>query len=202
MSMQLRLNGTVYQMIDLACPQLSSVLAMMPLKPRRLRLIALMILVRATTSVSDVNAQEDESEQDRVCAALGAAHVERAKTELGRDYTNREVRTLYSAALESCVHIETAVIGVDLQIRDLSRSVMRDGSNLHNILVDCSADGANSVILSAVRARFGRVFNVPYREWLDDGFGGPPATLMTPDNPYTRADCERVLEKWLSIIIG
>ena len=165
------------------------------------RFIVLMTLVGATTGMSNISAQEDESEQDRVCAALGAAHVERAKTEWGRDYTNREVRTLYSAALESCVHIETVIVGVDVQIRDLSRSVLRDGDN-HNVLLDCSADGANSVILTAVRARFGRVFNVPYREWLDDGFGGPPATLMTPDSPYTRADCERVLEKWLSIIIG
>lgn len=187
-------------MIRLGCPHLLT--ALIPVKPMQQRLIILMMIVGATTSVSDINAQEDESEQDRVCAALGAAHVESAKTERGRDYTNREVRTLYSAALESCVHIETVIIGVGLEIRDLSRSVMRDGSNLHNILVDCSADGANSVILTAVRARFGRVFNVPYREWLDDGFGGPPATLMTPDSPYTRADCEKVLEKWLSILIG
>ena len=172
-----------------------------PVEILPMRSIVLMILVGATTGMSNISAQEDQRAQDRACAALGAAHVERAKTEWGRDYTNREVRTLYSAALESCVHIETVIVGVDVQIRDLSRSVLRDGDN-HNVLLDCSADGANSVILSAVRARFGRVFNVPYREWLDDGFGGPPATLMTPDSPYTRADCERVLEKWLSIIIG
>ncbi len=165
------------------------------------RLIVLMTLVGATTGMSNISAQEDQRAQDRACAALGAAHVERAKTEWGRDYTNREVRTLYSAALESCVHIEIVIVGVDVQIRDLSRSVLRDGGNL-NVLLDCSADGANSVILTAVRARFGRVFNVPYREWLDDGFGGPPATLMTPDRPYTQADCEKLLEKWLSILIG
>ena len=166
-----------------------------------MRSIVFMILVGTTTSMSDITAQEDQPEQYRACAALGVAHVESAKTEWGRDYTNRKARTLYSAALESCVQIEIAIVGVEVEIRDLSHSVMRDGGN-YNVLLDCSADGANSVILTAVRDRFGRVFNVPYREWLDDGFGGPPATLMTPDRPYTRADCERVLEKWLSILSG
>ena len=78
---------------------------------------------------------------------------------------------------------------------------MRDGGNL-NILMDCSADGANSLVLAAVRAHFGRVMTVPYREWLDDGFGGLPATFKTPERPYTRADCQRVLEKWLSMLNG
>ncbi len=159
------------------------------------------IFIGACISVSDISAQAQPSEQERTCAALGAAHIENAKTEWGRDYTNLETRTFYSAVLESCVHIEIAVIGVEIQIRDLSHSVMRDGGNF-NLLMDCSADGANSIVLAAVRARFGRVMTVPYREWLDDGFGGRPATLKTPERPYARADCQRVLEKWLSMLNG
>ena len=95
-----------------------------PVEILPMRSIVLMILVGATTSMSDISAQEDQREQERACAALGAAHVESAKTEWGRDYTNREVRTLYSAALESCVQIEIAIVGVEVEIRDLSRSVM------------------------------------------------------------------------------
>ena len=163
--------------------------------------MVVMSLLGIGVPFSDVRAQTQHSEQDRACAALGAAHVEKAKTERGRDYANRKTTTFYSAALEACVHVEIAIVGVDIEIRDLSHSVMRDGGNF-NVLLDCTADGANSVILPAVRARFGRVFEVPYREWLDDGFGGPPATLKTPDRPYSQADCRRLLDQWLAILNG
>ncbi len=64
-----------------------------PVKILPMRSVVLMILVGTTTSMSDITAQEDQPEQHRACAALGAAHVESAKTEWGRDCTNREVRT-------------------------------------------------------------------------------------------------------------
>jgi len=75
-----------------------------------------------------------ETQQDRVCAEMGMAHVQMAKTEWGRDYSNRDTETFYSPVVDSCVHLEVATIGVDFEVRDLSHTILRDGGN-QNILL-------------------------------------------------------------------
>lgn len=140
-----------------------------------------------------------KSQQERVCAEMGAAHLKMAKAEWDRDYSNIATETFYSPAVDSCVHVEVAKIGVEFEVRDLSHTILRDGGNF-TLLLHCDPDGADSVILDAVRSRRGMVYNTTYGEWLDDGFGGPPRALKTPDTPYSRSDCQRVLDKWLSIL--
>ena len=140
-----------------------------------------------------------DSEQDRACVEMGAAYIERARTEYDRDYSNFDTETFYSEVVDSCIHIEVARIGVDFQVRDLSRTILRDGGD-RTLLLHCDPDGADSVRIDAVRAHGGVVFDVPYKTYLDDGFGGPPRALKKPDQPYTRSDCERVLDKWRSTL--
>jgi hypothetical protein len=76
---------------------------------------------------------------------------------------------------------------------------MRDGGDF-NVLMYCDPDGADSVIIEKVKQYRGHVFTVPYREWLDDGFGGLPRTLKTPEKLYTKTACQKVFDKWMSIL--
>jgi hypothetical protein len=66
-----------------------------------------------------------------------------------------------------------------------------------NLLFDCSNDGVNNAILSKVAEFHGDVADKNYPLWMDDGAGGPSATMKTPPKPYTRNDCERLTEKKL-----
>jgi len=146
-----------------------------------------------------VDAAARDSEEDRACAAMSAAFMERVEIEWSREYSNRRVQSFYSPKVDSCIHVEATIIGNELEIRDLSHSILRDGGD-RNLLLSCDSAGADSVVLDAVRSRGGLVYSVQYKEYLDDGFGGPPRTLKTPARPYTREDCERVLDKWMAIL--
>jgi hypothetical protein len=66
-----------------------------------------------------------------------------------------------------------------------------------NVIFDCSSSGANSAILAKVDEYHGMVADKGYGLWMDDGDGGQPATLKTPKRPYSRNDCERLMEKKL-----
>lgn len=64
-------------------------------------------------------------------------------------------------------------------------------------IFSCAADGATSAILAKVKEYKGDVEDKTYALWLDDGEGGPPATNKTPKHPYTRSDCQRLMDKKL-----
>jgi hypothetical protein len=135
--------------------------------------------------------------QQDVCKKMGKSFIS-GRAESGTDYINIQTRTEYSEALDACLHIEIAVIGVHVTIRDLSRTLIRDGPVWYNFLMSCNVDGANSVRLDKLNTLKGILWNEHYSEYLDDGFGGPPATLETPPQPYTREDCQRLLDEWFS----
>jgi hypothetical protein len=136
-------------------------------------------------------------EKELVCAGLGEKHVARMKADFAQDYTNIRTTDFYSPTFDSCIHTEVAVVGVDFEILDLSGGLLPNAPILH-----CDRDGADSVILDAVKRHGGSMNNVAYEEWLDDGFGGPPGTVKTPSQPYDRKQCERVFEKWLALLMS
>jgi hypothetical protein len=116
------------------------------------------------------------------------------------DFLQQSPESFYREKVDSCILIEKKLVGVNVHIRDLSKSIIIDGGKNWNVLLHCNIDGADSVVLNKVRLLKGRVFNVNYKEWLDDGFGGLPRTLKTPEKPYTKKDCDLVLQKWLSVL--
>jgi hypothetical protein len=136
-------------------------------------------------------------ERQRVCNDLGNQHINRMKEEFKQNYANLRTQDFYSPAIEACIQIEESIVGVNVEIRDNSNSLLKGPSNL---LLHCDVDGADSVIISMVREHRGAMFEVPFVEWLDDGFGGPPRTLKTPDRPYTREQSARVLDKWVALL--
>lgn len=71
-----------------------------------------------------------------------------------------------------------------------------------NNLFDCSRDGVNNAILSKIAEFHGEVSDKAYSLWMDNGEGGPAATIKAPQKPYTRSDCERATRKKLDELRG
>jgi len=139
-------------------------------------------------------------EKQRVCNDLGDQYINRMKEEpFKTNYTNLRTQDFYSSAIDACIHTEESIVGVNVQIRDTSNGLLKDGG-LQNLLLHCDADGADSVIISKVREHRGAMSNVTYSEWVDDGFGGSPRALKTPREPYTREQCKRVFDKWVAFL--
>jgi hypothetical protein len=67
-------------------------------------------------------------------------------------------------------------------------------------LLYCDASGADSVIIEKVKKYRGYVWDIRYKEYLDNGFGGPPRAEEAPKEPYTKAECQKVFDKWISIL--
>ena len=140
-----------------------------------------------------------ESPVDSKCRELGEERAQEIKKNSPSDYVLLKRKTFFSKALSTCVQTEepeASTETVEFNIDDLSRSFLKDGTLMH-----CDKDGADSAIISKVRAFDGYVSNVPYKDWLDDGFGGSPRTLKTPVRPYTKSDCQKVFNKWTSTLL-
>jgi len=164
-----------------------------------IQLLIFLLFIFANFVANAEEASKELSIENR-CDLLAEKHILRYENQFQKDYTLIETESFYSKKVDSCILIEKALVGVKIQIRDLSKSIILDGGELFNILLNCDIDGADSVILDKVRALKGQVYEVKYEKWLDDGFGGPPKALKIPDKPYTKKDCDMVLKKWLSIL--
>lgn len=66
----------------------------------------------------------------------------------------------------------------------------------------CTKDGANSAVVAKVNEYHGHVADKAYALWMDNGEGGPPATVKTPAHPYSKSDCERMMQKKLAELKG
>jgi hypothetical protein len=105
-----------------------------------------------------------------MCRELSAKFVKEWR-EKGQDYTFMKTGAFYSQKLDACIHYENAEVGVDINVYDISKTFL---PSIGGMLLHCDTGGANSVILGQVRKYRGQVFDVPYKEFLDNGFGGPP----------------------------
>jgi hypothetical protein len=72
------------------------------------------------------------------------------------------------------------------------------GFQSSNEIFSCTRAGANSAILAKVNEYHGDVSDKAYSLWMDDGARGAPATMKAPKSPYTRRDCERLMENKLT----
>lgn len=102
----------------------------------------------------------------------------------------------YNSKLDSCIYARIAKAGALAVITDVSQTIIRDGVSYSNLFY-CDADGADSILLEKVQAYKGNVFNVNYKEYMDNGEGGLPRTLKTPSKPYNRQKCEELYQGWL-----
>lgn len=62
----------------------------------------------------------------------------------------------------------------------------------------CTKDGISRAVISKVNELHGYVADKPFSAWMDNGEGGPPATLKTPNRPLSQADCKRAMDQMVS----
>jgi len=67
-----------------------------------------------------------------------------------------------------------------------------------DLIFSCTKDGINNANIEKVIGFHGDVADKNYGLWMDDGNGGPPATIKTPAHPFTKVDCERATAKKLA----
>ena len=173
---------------------------------------------------SDTVSRVQPSRDDR-CRALSSAFVAKAKQQFPRDYALRRVDAFYSPVVDACIHAEIAEVGAYATVRDLSHTflrgnlgedvlssclrgdsespkwlcdrLMRESTKLENhYLLDCGADGVNSVLVDSVRKHQGMVDSVPNDHWQDDGFGGPLRSVK----PATKEQCALLYNKWIGYL--
>jgi len=66
-----------------------------------------------------------------------------------------------------------------------------------NMIFYCDINGADNALLSKVRERHGDISELEYSLWQDNGEGGPPATVKTPEKPYSQDRCAQLFKKKL-----
>jgi hypothetical protein len=158
---------------------------------QQLKLSSLILMVMTFSVLA-----ENISIKER-CNILADNRISDAK-KVGRDYTLWKTDSFYSEKMDVCILTEKKVFGVGAIITDLSRSIILDyPEGKPAVLLWCDSDGADSVILSSVKVLNGKVWNVHYAKWLDDGNGGLPRTLKTPIKPYTKDDCTQLMDMWI-----
>jgi len=148
--------------------------------------IAFLISFTATGALAD---GVDRSE---ICTELAQDYVE--KHQQSRDYRLFRIFDFYSNKLDACIHIEAKLFGTSVQVRDLTGVVFSDHQNL---LFDCDASGIDEVTIETVWTHRGDVAELPYKDWMTDGQGGPARTVQMTETPLMRRDCEAALERWL-----
>jgi len=143
-------------------------------------------------SCAATGAQADNVDRNLICKDLSQDYI--AKHEENRDYRLYRIFEFYSAKLDACIHVEAKLFGTSIEVRDLTGVVFSDHQNM---LFHCDVSGIDEANIEVVWSHLGDISEVPYKDWLSDGKGGPPRTLQAPELPLRRSDCEAALERWL-----
>lgn len=132
---------------------------------------------------------------DRECAFLAENRL--AKSTSIRDEQTK-TNSFYSKRLQTCVLTTEHRVLNDFKVLDVSREFIRQGGTdptVFGFLFTCTVDGVNNVILTAVEKHRGYVWDVGYKDFMDDYAGGPPGTLKTPAKRPTRDECARLFRR-------
>jgi len=99
----------------------------------------------------------------------------------------------YSERLDTCVKQEVDELGNEYSLCDIKRNYIKQELGDISIcggIFYCDKDGVDNVILAKAEANNGILFHLSYSEFLDNGEGGEPRTLSTPEKPYSRERCQ------------
>jgi hypothetical protein len=141
-----------------------------------------------------------KSKEERGCDELERRYIAEQK---GFDWRKEELPfitfdSFYSTTLNTCVITEANEMKNAFVIRDAALNFIKERPASQ--LFSCNEDGVNNIILEAARRLNGFVFAAPYKDYLDNMEGGPPATLQTPSAKYTAARCRSLFERRISEI--
>lgn len=118
-------------------------------------------------------------------------------------FDGTKVSFFYSKRLDTCIAQSIDELGNDYSLCDIKRNYIKQGlldiSNCGGVFY-CDKDGVDNVVLEKVEKYKGNLFEVPYKEYLDNGEGGEARAIKTPEKSYTREKCETMFDKKLSEI--
>ena len=118
-------------------------------------------------------------------------------------FEGEKVSFFYSKRLDTCIAQSIDELGNDYGLCDIKRNYIKQGlldPTICGGVFHCDKDGVDNVVLEKAEKYNGNLFEVSYKEFLDNGEGGEPRTLKTPEKPYTREKCEALFNKKLSEI--
>lgn len=118
-------------------------------------------------------------------------------------FEGEKVSFFYSKRLDTCIAQSIDELGNDYSLCDIKRNYIKqefEDPTICGGVFHCDKDGVDNVVLEKAEKYNGNLFKVSYSEFLDNGEGGEPRTLKTPEKPYTRGKCESLFSKKLSEI--
>ncbi|MFS8115185.1 hypothetical protein QD460_25965 [Rhizobium jaguaris] len=135
---------------------------------------------------------EDVQKLNALCKEEGGRLVAAEAKQPYKFYSSEgaKVSFSYSVSIASCVGVVVDYLKNSWEIQDVNKTFVDVGS-----LFDCNKAGANNMLLDVARRLNGKLFDAHYDEWLDNGEGGRPATVLAPAIPYSRDKCEYLLKK-------
>lgn len=116
---------------------------------------------------------------------------------------NSAISFFYSKRLDTCVKQEIDELGNEYGLCDIKRNYIKQELGDISIcggIFYCDKDGVDNVILAKAEANNGNLFHLSYSEFLDNGEGGEPRTLKTPESPYSREQCQLLFNQKLTEI--
>lgn len=118
-------------------------------------------------------------------------------------FEGTKVSFFYSNRLDTCIAQSIDELGNDYSLCDIKRNYIKQGlldpTNCGGVF-HCDKDGVDNVVLEKAEKYNGNLFEVSYKEFLDNGEGGEARAIKTPEKPYTREKCEMMFNKKLSEI--
>lgn len=171
-----------------------------PTKNRSVWFIVVIILMGILGLIAYLFWNSPNQKLDRECKEFGEIFAK--EHDLFIDKKISKIDFFYSKKLDTCVMSEVDELGNIFHLADIKLNFIRQEFTEFGLLplymgniFYCDKDGADSAIIEKVIEYKGQIMKINYDKWLDNGEGGLPRTLKTPEKPYTREDCQRVYSK-------
>ena len=118
-------------------------------------------------------------------------------------FEGTKVIFFYSNRLDTCIAQSIDELGNDYGLCDIKRNYIKQGlldPTICGGVFHCDKDGVDNVVLEKAEKYNGNLFEVSYKEFLDNGEGGEARAIKTPEKFYTREKCETMFNNKLSEI--
>lgn len=109
----------------------------------------------------------------------------------------------YSKRLDTCVKQEVDELGNEYFLCDIKRNYVKQelaDTSICGQIFYCDQYGVDNLILEKAEEFGGKLFHLNFSEFLDNGEGGKPRAIETPEEPYSREKCEVLFDKKLDEI--
>jgi hypothetical protein len=163
---------------------------------KRLSMLAVIV---ALVLCGEVAAKASKRDLGKMCREYVAGAVAKEKPLFKNwDRSSTEFKAFFSPVIDGCVATTTDFLRNEWAVYDVHHSLLKDMFSLFR----CNSGGVNNVLLEKARTFKGYLMNVTYSKFMDNGEGGTPATLKSPDKQYSRDKCEAVFQMKIKSLGG